>query len=250
MVNNLVSVKQVIANALIDIPNLATVDIKFGELVEWISRAMQQIGSYYQFTARQSEIHITNYKGELPCDFYKLIQLTDSTSNGITLNPNLTHNAYLQGDNKKEIDRNSHSLLDYQIVNNIITTNVQDKKLYIQYLAFPIDEEGFMLIPDNVAYLEALIAYIVYKLCYQGVEFKQVKLRDLEYTKMEWERRCAAARGEANMPDPDMMERLKNMYLKLVPDQNAYVKKWRDLGVQEALRLNGKTYTRNFGSLI
>jgi len=65
-------------------------------------------------------------------------------------------------------------------------------------------------------------------------------MNDINFTRMMWNKHCVRARAEANMPNADMLEQLKNNWLRFKPDLNQYKKRFYTNGTQEALRLNGK----------
>ncbi len=234
MIYKLTSVKTVIYQITTDLA-IADTDVPVDDIIEWVGRALQHIGSYYQLTEKEAVIEIENYKGELPCDFYKMIR-TLYNSNYLRNNENLI------GSEQKQINTNSFTSADYNINHSIITTSFETGNITMQYLAFPVDSEGLPLVPDDASFLDACFWRCVYQLCLRGYEFKNTQLRDINFTKTMWNRYCLQARAEANMPDLDMYERLKNNYLRLKIDKNQHFKFFATNGQQEALRLDGRQY--------
>lgn len=236
MIYKLTSVKTVIYKVVRDL-NIGDTEIPVDDFIEWIGEGLQHIGSYYQLTSREGVIEIENYKGELPCDFYKMERLL--YSNGYLLN-----NENIVGTSNKEISANKFSVRDINIIHNVITTSFETGTINIQYLAIPVDEDGLPMVPDDVSFMDALFWRCVYQLSLRGYEFRQTQFRDVNFTKSMWNRYCLQARGEANSPDVDMSQRLLNNYLRFVK-KDEYKNSFATLGQKEQLTLSGKNYFRN-----
>lgn len=116
------------------------------------------------------------------------------------------------------------STLDYvyYINNNYIKLNVRSGYLKMAYLAMPLDEEGYPMVPDIASFLEALYWYIVLKLLYP--EWLGGRIRDAQYydARSNWNYYCKQAYGDAMMPNADKMESLKNKWLQLYPEINEH----------------------------
>lgn len=234
MIYKLTSVRTVIYQVINDL-GIGDTEVPIDDIIEWTGKALQHIGSYYQLTEKQETIEIENYKGELPCDFYKMSRLLYN-------NNRMRNNESLIGETSTEIGNNSFTNIDYNINHNVITTSFESGDVAIQYLAFPVDCDGLPLVPDDPSFMDACFWRCVYQLCLRGYEFKNTQLRDINFTKSMWNRYCRQARAEANMPDLDMYERLKNNYLRLKIDKNQHWKFFATNGDQEAMRLQGKEY--------
>jgi hypothetical protein len=55
------------------------------------------------------------------------------------------------------------SIYDFNIDKNYIYTNLSDGSLYLEYLAFPYDEDGLPMIPDETKIEKAIESFIMYK---------------------------------------------------------------------------------------
>lgn len=236
MIYKLVSVKAVI-NQVITNLGIGDTEIPVDDYIEWIGQGLQHIGSYYQFTSKPGTITIEGYKGELPCDFYKMQRMLYN-------NQYLLNNENMVGTKTSEVTANQFSNRDINIINNTITTSFESGTIDIQYLAIPVDEDGLPLVPDDVSFMDALFWRCVYQLSMRGFTFKQTRLNDFDYVLRKWHIYCRQARAEANAPDLDMLERLKNNYTRFVR-KDEYVKSFATLGMKEQLTLNGKNYFRN-----
>ena len=93
------------------------------------------------------------------------------------------------------------------------TKNTDDFALY--YLAFELDEDGYPTIKEG--HEDAISAYITWRLKhidYINGKIPQYLWRDL---KLEWDRLCAQARGQDNLPTPQEMEQMERMWVSLIP---------------------------------
>lgn len=235
MIYGLVSIKTVIYRVISDL-GIGDKEVDWQDWVDWIADGLMHIGAYYQFTEKQESIEIEDYKGYLPCDFYQKIRILNTDMS----RPNF--NKSLVGSSENTINQNSFTSKDYNITNNMITTSFRTGTLLLQYLAIPLDDDRLPLIPDDVSYKDALFWKVVYHLSLRGYEFRNNQLSNIQFTRSLWLKYCMQARAGANMPDPDMYERLKNNWLRLVPDHNQYQKLFADLGAQEKLNLRGKDF--------
>ncbi|GAF94059.1 unnamed protein product, partial [marine sediment metagenome] len=171
-------------------------DVPYADFIEWIADALQHIGAYSQYTEKESNIIIEDYEGLLPCDLYKVKRMKMSremkqSSEGFyggTLTGELVRlgvdidqftpyfrYGVLPGDgigqplngsvstplhsNSNLITPNSIGVQgskDYNINHDRITTAFRYGIIQIQYLAMPVDERGWPMVPDSVSYRDAL----------------------------------------------------------------------------------------------
>lgn len=234
MIYKLTSIKTVIFKIITDL-GLNNDDTTVDDYIEWIAEALKEIGAYYQFTEKQANITIDNYKGELPCDFLYPIEWRHN-------NCRLNFNQSLIGSGISTLSKNSVSGNDINLNFSYITTSFESGTIVVQYVAFPVDQEGLPLIPDLPEYRDALFWKVCYQLSIRGFSFRNAQMNDILFCKSMWSKACLKARAEANMPDADMLERLKNNWLRFVPDLNQYIKRFKDNGTQERLKLGGRDY--------
>lgn len=120
----------------------------------------------------------------------------------------------------------------FNMNNNYITFNVLEGKACMAYYAFPVDDEGFPLVPDLAVIKEAVTAYLIerldYRLFRKGVITSQVY--QLSSRERNWA--MAAAYAAMRSPDEHQMETAKNMMLKMVVRKDDYLSAFRNLGKQ------------------
>ncbi len=239
MIQKLISINVVLRKVVKDL-GIDDKELYIDDFIEWIAEGLQYIGSYYQYCEKEVSIDITDYKGELPCDFHSLIRIHDRVDNKVD-----SFNKNLIGTTTTTLNKNSHTSRDYNITNNVITTSYQTGVVYVQYLGIPLDEEGFPMIPDNINYLDALMWKCAYQLSIKGYVFKSTQLNNFQYVESKWHRYCQQARANINMPDADTLERLKNIMIRFKPDLNQYHNNFNTLGKQE-FQVQRGTYRTNY----
>lgn len=236
MIYKLVSVKSVIYTIATNL-DIGDTEIPVDHFIEWIGQGLAHIGSYYQLTSKETVLTVENFKAELPCDFYKMQRMLYG-------NQYLINNENIVSRDSVDMAANQFSNRDYNIIHNVITTSFESGEINIQYLAIPVDCDGLPLVPDDPSFMDALFWRCVYQLSIRGYAFLNPQMRDINFTKRMWNTYCGQARANANMPDLDMCERLKNNYTRFIR-KDEYKNSFATLGSKEQLTLSGKSYFRN-----
>jgi len=130
---------------------------------------------------------------------------------------------------------------DYNINFNKVTTGFRYGIIELQYLAFPVDERGWPLVPDDVSFRDALFWKVAYHMSMRDPsKLKNPRMQDMEYCRQMWNKYCTQARTSAIMPDMAQIERLKNNWLRLHNTLDDNVNQYRDLGKQQRINLDGR----------
>lgn len=216
-------------------------ELNFDDIVEWISESLLKIGCYSQFEEKTTMLDIENCKAALPCNLYKL-KLVSYNNQIISWQGNtLASNYYCKECNLPPCC----TAVTFFINDSYIYINFGDGvtnsgKVCIDYIAIPVDEDGYPTIPDDPYYLEACKAYVVTKLDY--IQWRKGLIPDklFEHSEREWNYYCAAAKGAGNMPDLHEMEQLKNIWVRLLPLQDEYRQGFRNLNRQELKKTKNK----------
>ena len=124
----------------------------------------------------------------------------------------------------------------YKIQGGIITTDFKDGYVEMVYKAYPIDVNGFPMIPDDEKYMAALQHYIIYKIdwkkwrAHPASPGMKALVNDSEQ-QSDWY--IAAARTKAHIPTIDGMEKLKNMWVRSIPKPNEHHTGFKSINKQE-----------------
>jgi hypothetical protein len=240
-----INVKQVLEELYAD--NGYQHELPWVDCLMWVEEALELIGHPRQYVRKVTghkenpDLDIDNYKAKLPCDFHKLERIAvdgryaryagnsfhhllsgdccdiDSTSGdlgieyrdnfGNTFDPALSATPYTEiGD------------ATFDLNNEYLTLNVKEGKVCIAYLAFPLDDSGYPLIPDDIGYKLAVKKYLTMKLDY--IEFRRGDLQPAVYqhSEQEWAWYVGQAGNRAKMPGVAEMESIKNQMLRLKPN--------------------------------
>ena len=122
----------------------------------------------------------------------------------------------------------------YIIDCDYIKTSFASGQICLSYTAFPVDEDCFPLVPDDISYKEAMFWYIFKQLLLGGWDKPTNKI-DYNYADQKWMKYCSQARANANFPDIDKMDSFMNQWVRLVPDVNAHSVFFEELGTRENL---------------
>lgn len=208
-----------------------------------------------------SRYAFTNYTVPLPCDFYKLMPSGIAVNgNPVRWRTNSFH--YLKDSSCCNLDVLNSGTLDiftdnfgnefspsigtsssnasiygdvtFDINDDQITFNIKEGDACIAYLAYPLDKDGFLLIPDNAKYKRAVTNYLIWMNDY--ILWRQNAISDKVYqeSKNESAFAIAAASSQLKMPDENQMESLKSTLIRLLPKVNSYNHFFKDLGQQES----------------
>lgn len=213
--------------------------------VEWAAEALDYIGARLQYVIRSTDncdqpyLEVVCNKAKLPKDFHKIITpvvfngkvLLPQHNDKIYANPNTNEvTATFQNDPvdssvAPQINMTSEPITGsdyYTIVDGCIVTSIESGNLIINYLAIPMDDQGFPMIPDEYFYRDAIKAYITYRI--DHIAYRKGSITDRVYneSKQRWIYTSQAARNEANMPTTDEMELIKRQWIRLYPDWNAF----------------------------
>lgn len=94
------------------------------------------------------------------------------------------------------------------------------------YQAMPVDQRGYILIPDAVEVSEALIWFIARNLILQG----EIKHIGLDYAEQEWQWRCGSARAALSTWSIEQAFRRYTEWTRLNPTKDAHYSAYSNVG--------------------
>tara|TARA_Y100000361_G_scaffold58147_1_gene50846 strand:+ start:1183 stop:2154 length:972 start_codon:yes stop_codon:yes gene_type:complete len=130
------------------------------------------------------------------------------------------------------INEVSKSKESYIIDCDYIKTSFASGKVCLSYMAFPLDDECFPLVPDDISFKEAMFWYIFKQMLLGGWD-KPTNRIDYNYADQKWRFYCTQARNAANFPDIDKMESFMNQWVRMVPNINAHELFFEELNTRE-----------------
>ena len=188
-------------------------EIKVSDVLEWIGAIYGLINVPGMFRQKVTgadlitpNITITQYRGELPVDFIKVLKggIRDYTSKEVYRESRGTFTASRYDLNTTPTNANSDKI--YKIRGGYIFIEDSDATLEMCYQAFPIDERGYPLVPAEQKVLEYAEYFIAEKIAFNLLAAN--KISEFVYDKIDTKRmwRAGGASTALIRPDPDVME--------------------------------------------
>jgi len=197
------------------------------DMAEWAGEAIELIGYpgslITKITNGDEKLHhpdpitITNYRGVLPDDLYRLEAVEEKESGRrMKLSNSIKHLDHTQPEAPSIFD------YEYQVKDRYIFTNFDSGSVIVTYLCLPTSSCGLPLIPDNERYKQGVKAYIQEKVDYKL--WRKGLLLDKVYQKSEQERAwyIPSAQNSIQTPSQDEMQMLRNYMLRLVPKLDSW----------------------------
>lgn len=165
-------------------------DVHKTDVAEWVTDVLRRlpIKEVYQEKGHNCGgsapvyIDIDNYKGELPCDFFELIDLRiKDTTSGLDVGTDTFFKS-----SRPSFQSSNSDKIRYQIMSPYIYTDTfKEGQLEIVYLGMPTDNEGLPLVIDIEQVISTVMSFVAYRIAFklsiQGrfVEQKKEELKDM-----------------------------------------------------------------------
>ena len=243
-----VSVQNVISKAYRDLGY--SDQINLNDAVEWAGEAIELIGSPGTLKEKVTTIEIKSYKAKLPLDLHQ-IQTTHGKSGTVNADclddeqgfvamrysTDAMHHFYCA--NSK--DRFCSSTFTYKVNDDYLFTNYEEGAIRMSYWAIPTDEVGFPLIPDQIKFREAVAGHIKWKLGFQLMMRGAINQQAYQILERDRDWYIGAAQTAGQMPGIDMLESLKNNFIRLIPKINQHADAFRSAGDPEVRYTHNST---------
>lgn len=193
------------------------------DMIEWFGEAMEHIRVYPALQKKVVMLSVTMHRVKLPDDVATLEPLVRTYDGGKSMVP-MSYNAsvipkslFNQGSHVHAMQNSDNR---YIINAGYVETNFEQGDIVVPYLAFPRDDDGFPMIPEEVSFNEALKWYAALRMTEGG--WKHPAGLSYEFIEQRWGHYCAQARQKAKMPDMAEYQQFLEMWVRLVPDYSAY----------------------------
>jgi len=202
--------------------------------------------------------HFDNHKIPLPCDFVHLIG-AGLIVNGQSVRWSQDNFHYLHPNECCDMENiNYHKIetfedqfgnqfspdvgqpfgldvtdITFDIQDGYINFNIKKGKVCMAYWSLPVDNEGFIMIPDTALFRRAVTDYLIWKNDY--ILWRQGAISDKVYQVSEENKRwsISAAANELKLPDVAQLQSMKELIVRLLPKVNEYYHYWGGAGLQE-----------------
>lgn len=218
-------------------------DIPFESVIDYGVEAMKLIMSESYFVTKPEFVEIKNFKGPLPCGFEYMISCSRYMGKGkknefIPMGTGTdTHHESYSVTKSNRLGKTENSVFTYSINTNKIFTNFEEGKLFLVYKAVHTDEDGLILIPDNVNVMLAVEFYIKYNYLNDlGSDEAQIQRR-AEKDEQEYCWYIGKAQAASTNMTIDEMESFSNSLAQLFEDKNQFRQRLEYLHTQEFLKV-------------
>lgn len=227
-------------------------EIEEEEVVEMIYDIVDAIAAPNLFFDMTAELTVENFGADLPCDFYKLYDggvrhipsgthlvyspdiyfyspntrvpailevdqyaVPDGIIQGIT-REGLNYSGYSGGSASGApvfADSNGiNGYPTYKLENNRIYTGFQTGTVEIAYQAFPTDDRGKPMVPDNIRIINCVVYGVARRIALRMVMKDRLAEKKYEILNQEALWYMASAQNAARIPNQDKMEVLANIW--------------------------------------
>ncbi len=219
-------------------------DIPYETVIDYATDFIKIVGTPPSFLEKTAIIDIHKYRGELPCDFYEMIQVRlykeSPCEKGHKSPPELRPTfRYTTDSFHMSPDKPLVSDLTYKIQGNcIFTSPLEEGQIEISYRAIALDEDGYPLIPDNSSFTRAVEAYI--KKQWFTIQFDLGKISQQAMQKADQDYAWAVGQAQTDLirPTIDQMESISNMWNTLVPRAQEHRKGFLHTGSKEHYKIH------------
>lgn len=219
-------------------------DFNVSDAIEWAGEALELIGRPMQLLdGEPALLKIVDYKAKLPCDLHHIVTCKGAINaecdeeeydrgvkyTAMRYSTDAYHHAYCS----KSKDHQCDSDLTYKVNNNFISTSFETGLVSMAYKRIPTDKDGYPLIPDDIKYGLAVSGHLKYKLGF--IRWMNGKMPERVYKSLEADRDwyIGAAQNRGLNVTADMMESLKNSWVRLIPKINQHADGFAGVGSRE-----------------
>jgi len=215
------------------------VDVDWIDVAEWIGSVIDLINAPMQYIERITDgtdkprIEIENGRGELPCDLVRIIQTR--TCEGVPIRYS-TDSFHMARHTDGCRDLTCSSDLTYKVNDNYIFTNFNKGKVEMAYLAFPTDEKGFPMVPDDEAFKQAATNYVAERIGFRLLMRGKIQAGAYQLLKQERDWYVGKAQMRPLIPNRDKIESIKNQFRRIVSFENEHPGGYKGTSVGQSIR--------------
>lgn len=224
-----VSIRQVMDDLLAH-PMLQ--DLTLERAVNYAVQFIQILGYPQEFEEKTAVLDVENYRTNLPCDFYDIIQMR------LLVNGNKPGPVFVASTDSFHMSsiKDAHQLT-YKIQNFVLYTSLEKGKVELAYTAMMLDKDGYPLIPENSAFIKALELYI--KKAWFTILFDMGKISQgvLQNTQQEYAWAAGQASTSLIKPSLDEMQAISNSWNTLLVKPYKHDEGFESLGTRQYLTI-------------
>lgn len=220
------------------------------DFLEWMAEGIQGLGITPILLRKSHVATASMYNFPLPCDYHAIIGVWDADGNRVSeasydRNLEVSEEQLRMGEDTWWISDGQHpdsirmgsveSVTQYRLDGNTVKLTKADGEYTLEYLAFPVDDIGMPMMPDNMILREALYWRCIMKLLESG--FRHPANINHQYAMQLWERYMREASGQILYPSIDTMERMHRGHQRLIFEELAWENSFRNRGTTQPINL-------------
>ena len=209
-------------------------DLSLESIVDYTVDFMRIVGVPNMFEEKTEKIEISTYRGKLPCDYYKVIQVRYANAKGRFLR-HTTDTFHLSED--KSVSSASKEYGSYLIQGNLIYTSTEKDAIEMSYLALKVDADGFPMLPDNSSFTRALELYIKKQRFTILFDMGKINQSVLQNTQQEYAWAVGDCQSEFNRLSIDEAESFYNSWRTLITRPSEHNDNFRNFGTKEKIKV-------------
>jgi len=217
------------------------------DMYEWAGDALDLIRTPALYVERITDgrdhpmIDIVNGRGLLPCDLVHIIQTADCHGRPLRTSTDSFHMSGYQSSMCKDFTCSSE--LTYKVNNNYIFPSFNSGQIVMSYLAFPTDENGIPLIPDDMVFQTAVKNYIAERIAFRQMikGILQPTIYNMIRQEKDWY--IGKAQTSALIPNRDKTASIKNQFMRLINPTDGHSTGYRSISSEQTIK-NHSTHRR------
>ena len=227
------------------------VDIDWVDIAEWVGSCLDLINAPMQYVHRITDgndvpyIVIENNRGILPCDLVSIVETR--TCEGYPMRYS-TDSFHMKMHSAQCPDLICNSDITYKLRDNYIWTssNFSNGKIEMAYLAFPTDERGYPLIPDDEVFKQAVVSFVAERIGKRL--WMRNQLTGDKYQHLQQERAWYIGKAQTKplIPNRDKTKSIENQFKRIVSFKGERNDGFKGISVEQILR-NQSGYSNQSG---
>lgn len=216
-----------------------SIPIDHYDAAEWAGEALDLIKAPMQYVRRITDgndapmIDIVDGRGELPCDLVSIIQTMTCDGKALRYSTDSFHTSMVSEGCK---DLYCSAEATYILNNNYIFPSFSTGSLIMAYLAFPTDDKGMPLIPDNGAFKQAAKSFIAERQAFKLLTMDKFSPQVYQMLKSERDWYIGKAQNAHLIPNRDKTESIRNQIMRLFNPHGDHQSGYRSTSAPMSLR--------------
>lgn len=203
-----ISIKQIMDDVL-DHPMLE--DLPYDVAVKYAIRFIRKMGMPKLFETKVEELCITQHSCKLPCDLYEVLHVRDKAT-GILMR---------ESDSHFDITKDCSIDLVYKVQNSVLVSSKENHVVELSYRAMNVDGEGYPMIVDNEAFIDALESFIKVRHFTTLFDEGKIPQQVLINAQKDYAWNAGQAKTSLLMPSQEEMRNIINLMNELIPRNHA-----------------------------